>query len=79
MSYLGLVPAEHSTGTSRRQGHITKTGSSHARRLLIEAAWHYRRPPRLGSTLKRRQDGQDPLVVAIAWKAQQRKSADLLA
>ena len=72
MSYLGLVPAEHSTGATRRQGHITKTGSSHARRLLIEAAWHYRRPPRLGSTLERRQEGQDPLVIAIAWKAQQR-------
>jgi transposase len=72
MSYLGLVPAEHTTGTSRRQGHITKTGSSHARRLLIEAAWHYRRPPRLGTTLQRRQDGQDPLAIAIAWKAQQR-------
>jgi len=72
MSYLGLVPSEHSTGNSRRQGHITKTGSSHARRLLIEAAWQYRRPPRLGSTLERRRQGQDPLAVAIAWKAQQR-------
>jgi transposase len=72
MSYVGLVPAEHSTGGTRRQGHITKTGSSHARRLLIEAAWHYRRPPRLGTTLERRQAGQDPLVIAIAWKAQQR-------
>jgi transposase len=72
MSYLGLVPSEHSTGASRRQGHITKTGSRHARRLLIEAAWHYRRPPRLGTTLERRQDGQDPLAIAIAWKAQQR-------
>jgi len=40
MSYVGLVPAEYSTGTTRRQGHITKTGSSHARRLLVEAAWH---------------------------------------
>lgn len=72
MSYLGLVPAEHSTGSTRRQGHITKTGSSHARRLLIEAAWHYRRPPRLGTTLERRQAGQNPLVIAIAWNAQQR-------
>jgi transposase len=72
MSYLGLVPAEHSTGGTRRQGHITKTGPSHSRRLLIEAAWHYRRPPRLGTTLERRQDSQDPLVIAIAWKAQQR-------
>jgi transposase len=72
MSYLGLVPAEHSTGASRRQGHITKTGSKHARRLLTEAAWHYRRSPRLGTTLERRQHGQDPGTVAIAWKAQQR-------
>ena len=72
MSYLGVVPCEHSTGGTRRQGRITKTGSSHARRLLIEAAWHYRRPPRLGTVLERRQAGQDPGVIAIAWKAQQR-------
>jgi transposase len=72
MSYLGLVPSEHSTGDRRRQGAITKSGSQHARRLLVEAAWHYRRPPRLGSTLERRQGGQSAGVVAIAWKAQQR-------
>ena len=72
MSYLGLVPSEHSTGDSRRQGHITKSGSRHARRLLVEAAWHYRRSPRLGTTLQRRQDGQQQAVVAIAWQAQQR-------
>ncbi len=72
MSYLGLVPSEQSTGETRRQGHITKSGSRHARRLLVEAAWHYRRPPRLGSTLERRQHGQDQAVIAIAWKAQQR-------
>jgi transposase len=71
-SYLGLVPSEHSTGQSRRQGHITKSGSRHARRLLVEAAWHYRRPPRLGTTLERRQDGQEQAVIAIAWNAQQR-------
>ena len=46
MSYLGLVPSENSSGQTRRQGAITKTGSRHARRLLVEAAWHYRRPPR---------------------------------
>jgi len=72
MSYVGLVPSEHSTGQTRRQGHITKSGSQHARRLLIEAAWHYRRPPRLGTTLERRQQDQSAVVVAIAWKAQQR-------
>ena len=47
MSYIGLVPSEHSSGQSRRQGAITKSGSGHARRLLVEAAWHYRRPPRM--------------------------------
>lgn len=41
-SYLGLVPTENSTGQSRSQGAITRTGNSHARRLLIEAAWHHR-------------------------------------
>lgn len=71
-SYLGLVPSEHTTGQARRQGAITKTGSRHARRLLVEAAWHYRRPPRLSTTLARRQDGQDQAIIAIAWKAQQR-------
>ena len=50
MSYLGLVPSEDSSGEKRRQGAITKTGSRHARRLLVEAAWHYRRPrPRPGA------------------------------
>jgi transposase len=72
MSYLGLVPCEHSTGEKRRQGQITRSGSQHARRLLIEAAWHYRRPPRLGSTIERRQQGQPAATIAIAWKAQQR-------
>jgi transposase len=72
MAYVGLVPSEHSTGLTRRQGHITKSGSQHARRLLVEASWHYRRPPRLGTTLQRRQQDQSQAVVAIAWKAQQR-------
>jgi transposase len=49
MSYLGLVASEDSTGSSRRQGAITKTGSGHGRRLLVKAAWHYRRPPRNGA------------------------------
>jgi len=72
IAYVGLVPSEHSTGQTRRQGHITKSGSQHARRLLVEAAWHYRRAPRLGTTLQRRQQDQSHVVVAIAWKAQQR-------
>jgi transposase len=58
MAYVGLVPSEHSTGQTRRQGHITKSGSQHARRLLVEASWHYRRAPRLATTLQRRQQDQ---------------------
>jgi transposase len=72
MSYLGLVPSESSTGNKRRQGSITKSGSQHARRLLVEAAWHYRRAPRVGRELARRQDGQPQHVTAISWQAQRR-------
>jgi transposase len=72
MSYLGLVPSERSTGEARRQGAITKSGSSLARWLLIEAAWHYRHPPRLGTKLQRRQQGQPAAVVALSWKTQRR-------
>jgi transposase len=72
MSYLGLVPSENSSGEQRRQGAITKSGSRHGRRLLVEAAWHYRRPPAKGATLKRRQAGQPAPVLAISWQAQQR-------
>src|SRR5215210_3640363 len=72
MSYLGVVPSEHSSGERRRQGSITKSGSQHARRLLVEAAWHYRRPPALGTNLRRRQAGADPEIVALSWKAQRR-------
>jgi len=71
-SYLGLVPSEQSSGTKRRQGAITKAGSSHARRLLVEAAWHYRRAPRVSLTLKRRQAGQPPAAIDTAWRAQLR-------
>ena len=72
MSYLGLVPSENTTGEKRRQGSITKSGSRHARRLLVEAAWHYRRVPRKGTGLRRRQEGQPQAVCTISWKAQQR-------
>lgn len=59
-AYLGLVPTEHSSGMSRSQGAITKTGNGHARRLLIEAAWHHRRPYRPGVDLRRRWDKATP-------------------
>src|SRR3954468_8633025 len=72
MSFLGLVPSENTTGAKRRQGSITKSGSQHARRLLVEAAWHYRRAPRVGRELARRQAGQPQHVTAISWQAQRR-------
>jgi transposase len=72
MSFLGLVPSEHSSGQTRRQGQITKSGSGHGRRLLVEAAWHYRRRPAKGQALKRRQAGQSAHALAISWQAQQR-------
>jgi transposase len=72
MSYLGLVPCENTTGQQRRLGSITKTGSGHARRLLVEAAWHYRKTPRIGKALLERHDGQPSEAVAIAWSAQRR-------
>jgi len=74
MGYLGLVPSEHSTGSKRRQGAITKTGNGHVRRLLIEAAWNYRFPARISRPLQLRQQGQPPAIREIAWRAQLRLS-----
>jgi transposase len=71
-AFVGIVPSEHTSDSKRRQGSITKAGSGHARRLLVEAAQHYRTPPRVGPALARRQAGQDARVIAIAWRAQQR-------
>jgi transposase len=72
MAFVGLVPSEHSSGEKRRQGSITKVGNSHLRRLLVEAAWHGRRRPKVGYELARRQRGQDALVIERAWRCQQR-------
>jgi transposase len=74
-AYLGIVPSEHTTGQQRRQGAITKAGSSHARRLLIEAAYHYRRHPGIGRALELRQRDQLPQTINIAWRAQRRLNA----
>jgi transposase len=71
-SSLGLVPSEDSSGSRRRLGSITTAGSQHARRLLVEAAWHERRPPRVSRALGRRQEGQGPRAVDLAWRAQRR-------
>jgi transposase len=72
MAFVGLVPSEASTGDHQRRGAITKTGNSLARRLLVQAAWHYRHDPRLGAPLRRRRSGQSAAVIAIATKAEQR-------
>jgi transposase len=69
-AYLGIVPSEHTTGRQRRLGSITKAGSTHARRLLVEAAYHYRRGPVVGEALERRQRGHAPEIINISWKAQ---------
>jgi transposase len=65
-AYLGIVPCESTSGERRRQGAITKAGSTHARRLLIEAAYHYQRHPANGEKLQRRQQGQPAHIINIA-------------
>jgi transposase len=70
MSYLGLVPGEHTTGTDRQQGGITKMGNGPARRALVEAAWQYRAPARISPPLRQRQEGLSKALTDIAWKAQ---------
>lgn len=72
MAYVGLVPSEHSSGSKRAQGGITKTGNAHLRRVLVESAWHYRHHPFVSAALRARQRGAPAPVVAKAWTAQQR-------
>lgn len=72
MAYAGLIPSESSSGETRRQGKITKTGNRHVRRLLVESAWSYRYQPAVKGDLKKRQEGQLPRIQAISWKAQNR-------
>ena len=72
MAYLGLVPSEHSSGRTRRQGGITKAGNGAARRMLIEAAWSYRFPARIGREQLLRQEGLAKPIRDTAWKAQER-------
>jgi len=72
MAFVGLVPSEHSSGSKRAQGGITKTGNAHLRRVLVEAAWHYRHHPFVGAALRARQRDAPAAVIAHAWSAQQR-------
>ncbi len=72
MAYIGQVPSEYSTGRSRRQGQITKTGNAHVRRVLTQAAWCYRFPARKTAALQRQAEQTSKAVQDIAWKAQRR-------
>mgnify|MGYP000185737410 FL=1 len=72
MSYLGLVPSEHSSGQKTKRGSITKAGNGHVRRVLAEAAWSYRLPARVSRALLKRQEDLSESVCDIAWKAQLR-------
>ena len=72
MSYLGLIPSEYTTGEHRRQGGITKTGTAHARRALIEGAWAYRYPAKVSRHLQLRLETVPTAIQAISWKAQVR-------
>ena len=75
MSFLGLVPAESSTGDTVRRKGLTLAGNRRARRALVEAAWTYRYPARVSETLRARLDGLPKAVRDIAWKAQVRLCA----
>ena len=70
MAWLGLVPGEHSSGATRRQGPITRCGNHWARTLLVEAAWSYRYPPKVSHIIEARAGDVDPAIRAIAWCAQ---------
>ncbi len=72
MAFLGLVPSERSSGDKRRQGGITKAGNSHLRKLLIEAAWHYRSYHPTSRALIERRKEVDPQIVSFANKAGRR-------
>jgi len=75
MAYLGMVPSEHSSGESIKRGSITKTGNSHARRVLVESAWTYKHHARVTLPLIKRQEGLPKSICQISWKAQLRLCA----
>jgi transposase len=74
MGYLGLVPSERSTGTTVRRGGITKAGNGRVRHMLVESAWTYRHPPRIGTKKLYLLQQVTPRVRDIAWTAQTRLS-----
>lgn len=72
MAYYGLVPSEHSSGPKEKRGSITRCGNNLVRRLLVEAAWHYRHRPSMSRCIRERCEGLSQEVIDIAWKAQER-------
>lgn len=72
MAWLGLVPGEHSSGATRRQGPITRCGNRWVRSLLVEAAWAYRYNAKVSGIIERRAQNIDPAIRDLAWKAQLR-------
>ncbi|WP_158538146.1 transposase [Corallincola holothuriorum] len=72
MNFVGLTPSEHSSGLRQKQGGITKCGNTHARRILIEAAWAYRFSPKVSSELYKRQQDHSPLLQTRSWQVQTR-------
>jgi len=75
MGYLGLVPSESSTGDKVKRGGITKAGNGRARRILVESAWSYRYPPRVGRDKQPKVAAAPRRVREIAWNAQTRLCA----
>lgn len=73
MAFVGLIPSEHSSGGKQCRGSITRSGNAHVRRVLVEAAWHYRHSPRCtGAAIRKRREGQPPKVIDTARKAELR-------
>jgi transposase len=72
MAWLGLVPGEHSSGSTRRQGPITRCGNRWARTLLVEAAWAYRYTPKVSRIIELRAQHIAPEIRELAWQAQLR-------
>ena len=72
MGYLGMGCSESSTGDTIKRGPITKAGNRRARRTLVECAWSYQHPPRIGIAKQEKVAAAPPKVREIAWKAQSR-------
>ena len=75
MGFTGLVPSEYSSGATQKRGGITKTGNAHLRRVLVEAAWHYRHRPAVSHRLRIRQHAAPTAAIRVAWSAQHRLHA----